>query len=49
MDYYINGNCKRGRMALNERLAETVRRERAGRYEGGTIWASFDGGIQMDN
>jgi hypothetical protein len=49
MDCYINGNCKRGRIAADEGLAEIVLRERAGRWDGGTIWVSFDGGIQMDS
>ena len=31
IDYYVNGHRKRGRMAADERLAEIVLRERAGR------------------
>jgi hypothetical protein len=49
VDCYINGNCMRERIASDERLAETVRRERAGQSDGGAIWVSFDGGIQMDS
>jgi hypothetical protein len=30
INYYVNGHHKRGRMASDERLAETVLRERAG-------------------
>jgi hypothetical protein len=38
IDNYVNGHRKRERIASDERLAETVLRQRASREEGGMIW-----------
>jgi hypothetical protein len=48
IDYYVNGHCKPQRIGPDKRLAQMMLRERAGGWNGGTIWESFDGSTQMD-